>query len=78
MFHQGFKPALGGLFLKHDSSFGERKTSPTIVKGKVVVAKNPCLHPGDIRILEAVDAPSLHHLVDCLVFPQKGAQATSQ
>ncbi|RVW54045.1 RNA-dependent RNA polymerase 6 [Vitis vinifera] len=35
-------------------------------------AKNPCLHPGDVRILEAVDAPGLEHLVDCLVFPQKG------
>jgi len=65
-------PPLEGCFLKHGSSLEERKTSPTIVKGKVVVAKNPCLHPGDIRILEAVDVPSLHHLVDCLVFPQKG------
>lgn len=65
-------PPLEGCFFKHGSSFEERKTSPTIVRGKVVVAKNPCLHPGDIRILEAVDAPSLHHLVDCLVFPQKG------
>jgi RNA-dependent RNA polymerase len=22
-----------------------------VVKGKVVVAKNPCLHPGDVRVL---------------------------
>lgn len=65
-------PPLEGCFLKDGSNFEEKVTSPTIVKGKVVVAKNPCLHPGDIRILEAVDAPSLHHLVDCLVFPQKG------
>nr|AJP06347.1 RDR6 [Pinus tabuliformis] len=65
-------PPLEGCFLKHGSSSGERKTSSTIVRGKVVVAKNPCLHPGDVRILEAVDAPSLHHLVDCLVFPQNG------
>ena len=46
--------------------------SKHIVKGKVVVAKNPCLHPGDVRILRAVDVPSLHHMVDCVVFPQKG------
>eukprot|EP01018_Ginkgo_biloba_P010062 Gb_08299 [translate_table: standard] len=26
----------------------------------------------DVRILDAVDAPNLHHLVDCLAFPQKG------
>lgn len=42
------------------------------VKGKVVVAKNPCLHPGDVRVLMAVDVPALHHMVDCVVFPQKG------
>nr|APO15851.1 RNA-dependent RNA polymerase 1 [Sesuvium portulacastrum] len=43
-----------------------------VVKGKVVVAKNPCLHPGDVRVLMAVDVPSLHHMVDCVIFPQKG------
>ncbi|KAL2347793.1 hypothetical protein Fmac_001793 [Flemingia macrophylla] len=46
--------------------------SKMIIKGKVVVAKNPCLHPGDVRVLRAVDVPSLHHMVDCVVFPQKG------
>ncbi|KAF5197057.1 RNA-dependent RNA polymerase [Thalictrum thalictroides] len=39
---------------------------------KVVVAKNPCLHPGDVRVLQAVNVPALHHMVDCVVFPQKG------
>ncbi|XVE74532.1 hypothetical protein DITRI_Ditri12bG0024400 [Diplodiscus trichospermus] len=43
-----------------------------VVEGKVAVAKNPCLHPGDLRILEAVDAVVLHHMKDCIVFPQKG------
>ncbi|CAK9142330.1 unnamed protein product [Ilex paraguariensis] len=43
-----------------------------IVEGKVTVAKNPCLHPGDVRVLRAVDVPALHHMVDCVVFPQKG------
>ncbi|XP_062113342.1 probable RNA-dependent RNA polymerase 1 [Humulus lupulus] len=46
--------------------------STFIVDKKVVVAKNPCLHPGDIRVLQAVDVPALHHMVDCVVFPQKG------
>ncbi|PSR91032.1 RNA-dependent RNA polymerase [Actinidia chinensis var. chinensis] len=45
-----------------------------IVVGKVVVAKNPCLHPGDVRVLRAVNVPALHHMVDCVVFPQKGAR----
>ncbi|KAF8729529.1 hypothetical protein HU200_017470 [Digitaria exilis] len=45
-----------------------------VVTGKVVVAKNPCLHPGDIRILHAVDVPDLHHMFDCVVFPQQGTR----
>lgn len=45
-----------------------------IAEGKVLVAKNPCLHPGDIRVLKAVNVPALHHMVDCVVFPQKGTR----
>ena len=44
----------------------------TILKGKIAVAKNPCMHPGDIRVLNAVDKPQLRHLVNCIVFPSKG------
>ncbi|GLJ11712.1 hypothetical protein SUGI_0175160 [Cryptomeria japonica] len=44
----------------------------SIVEGKVVVAKNPCLHPGDVRVLSAVNIPNLHHMIDCIVFPQQG------
>jgi RNA-dependent RNA polymerase len=43
-----------------------------IFEGKVVVAKNPCLHPGDVRVLRAVNVLALQHMVDCVVFPQKG------
>ncbi|XP_050372674.1 probable RNA-dependent RNA polymerase 1 isoform X2 [Argentina anserina] len=42
------------------------------IEAAVVVAKNPCLHPGDVRVFLAVDVPALHHMVDCVVFPQKG------
>ncbi|XP_059448546.1 RNA-dependent RNA polymerase 1-like isoform X1 [Corylus avellana] len=45
-----------------------------VVEGQVVVAKNPCLHPGDVRVLRAVDVPALHHMVDCVVFPQRGSR----
>lgn len=58
-----------GLYQISGSESDHRKL---VVTGKVVVAKNPCLHPGDVRILVAVDVPSLHHMVDCVVFPQKG------
>ncbi|KAK2970903.1 hypothetical protein RJ640_005260 [Escallonia rubra] len=46
----------------------------SIVIGKVVVTKNPCLHPGDVRVLDAVYEVALEEkgLMDCLVFPQKG------
>ncbi|VFQ84759.1 unnamed protein product [Cuscuta campestris] len=63
--------SLENCFTKHGSKF-ETKMNLKVVKGIVVIAKNPCLHPGDVRVLEAVDVPGLHHLYDCLVFPQKG------
>ncbi|XP_058112219.1 RNA-dependent RNA polymerase 2 [Magnolia sinica] len=48
------------------------KTS--VVVGQVVVTKNPCLHPGDIRVLQAIYELALEEtgLIDCIVFPQKG------
>ena len=39
---------------------------------RVVVAKNPCYHPGDIRILRCTDVLECRHLVDCIVFPTEG------
>ncbi|KAJ9135707.1 hypothetical protein P3X46_032859 [Hevea brasiliensis] len=53
-------------------SCNETDQHSLIFQGKVIVAKNPCLHPGDVRVLKAVDVPALHHMVDCIVFPQKG------
>ncbi|CAN4088256.1 unnamed protein product [Withania somnifera] len=45
-----------------------------VVTGKVIVTKNPCLHPGDVRVLEAVYEVALEEKawVDCIIFPQKG------
>lgn len=71
-FIQVSNTAIENCFFKHGSRFSEKNEKREIVRGLVVIAKNPCLHPGDVRILEAVDSPGLHHLHDCLVFPQEG------
>ncbi|XP_071691335.1 probable RNA-dependent RNA polymerase 1 [Rutidosis leptorrhynchoides] len=65
-----FSSAPSRPFSDDNSGFGSKHHK--IVVGKVVVAKNPCLHPGDVRVLKAVDVRALHHMVDCVVFPQKG------
>ena len=38
----------------------------------VVICKNPCYHPGDIRVLKCQDVIECRHLVDCIVFPTQG------
>ena len=38
----------------------------------VIVGRNPCLHPGDIRKLYVKHVPELERLVDCIVFPTTG------
>lgn len=37
-----------------------------------IVAKNPVMHPGDIRLVRCVDNPKLHYLKDVVVFSKKG------
>ncbi|KAM1200837.1 hypothetical protein ACFX2I_017061 [Malus domestica] len=71
-FVQVSTPSLQNCFANHGSRFDKIEKNLQVIKGLVVIAKNPCLHPGDIRILEAVDAPELRHLHDCILFPQKG------
>ncbi|KAJ1928931.1 hypothetical protein IWQ60_001620 [Tieghemiomyces parasiticus] len=47
-------------------------STPRVVQGKVVVGRNPCLHPGDLQIVEAVDHLELRHLSDVVVFSSRG------
>ena len=54
----------------HEGEFSKSKKH--ILKGPVVITRNPCLHPGDVRQLTAVYAAQLVHLVDCVVFPNHG------
>lgn len=57
-----------------DESLRKVDESTGVIVGKVVVTKNPCLHPGDIRVLDAIYDAELEEndMRDCLVFPQKG------
>ncbi|KAH7037134.1 RNA dependent RNA polymerase-domain-containing protein [Microdochium trichocladiopsis] len=43
-----------------------------VITGLCIVGRNPTLHPGDIRLVEAVDIPALRHLHDLVVFPAQG------
>ncbi|KAG8534231.1 uncharacterized protein KY384_001075 [Bacidia gigantensis] len=45
---------------------------PKVIVGPMVLARNPSLHPGDIRVVRGVDIPQLRHLKDCIVLPQTG------
>ena len=55
--------------LSKDPSGGHK---PTTILGPMLLARNPSLHPGDIRIVRGVDVPALHHLKDVVVVPQTG------
>ncbi|KAI0244863.1 hypothetical protein L0F63_000733 [Massospora cicadina] len=52
-----------------------RPGSTTIVTGECMVTRNPCFHPGDIRVVTAVDVPALRHLKDCVVFSTRGQRS---
>lgn len=45
-----------------------------VITGLCLVGRNPSLHPGDVRVVEAVDVPQLRHLRDVVVFPMNGDQ----
>jgi len=66
----------GQIYLCYSPTNGEENDFQYVKADKVIVTKNPCLHPGDIRVLEAVDTPVLRerfkHLVNVVVFPSKG------
>ncbi|KAK0633635.1 RNA dependent RNA polymerase-domain-containing protein [Immersiella caudata] len=50
----------------------EDKTEYKVVTGLCLVGRNPSLHPGDIRVVRAVDSPKLRHIRDVVIFPRNG------
>ncbi|KAM3458247.1 hypothetical protein NHJ6243_007469 [Beauveria neobassiana] len=64
------KAVLPQIFLQmSDRKYGNKTT---IIRGVCFIGRNPSLHAGDIRVVEAVDTPCLRHLKDVVVFPSKG------
>ncbi|KAI7881914.1 RdRP-domain-containing protein [Lichtheimia hyalospora FSU 10163] len=45
-----------------------------VVKGECLVFRSPALHPGDARILKAVERSELKHLYNVVVFSSKGSR----
>ncbi|RPB04079.1 RdRP-domain-containing protein [Choiromyces venosus 120613-1] len=43
-----------------------------VIEGPCIIARNPSLHPGDVRKVMAVNIKELHHLRNVVVFSQKG------
>lgn len=59
----------GQVFIQLCDLDGQRQI---IENRKILVTKNPAHFPGDIRKLDAVNCPALHHLYECIVFPARG------
>ena len=57
------------VFVQLSSGVGQK---PQVITGPMLLARNPSLHPGDIRVVRGVDVPALRHLKDAVVLPQTG------
>jgi RNA-dependent RNA polymerase len=58
------------IFIQVDDT--SKKGHYKIIEGVCVLARNPSLHPGDIRVVRAVNVPALHHHKNVVVLPQTG------
>lgn len=62
----------GQVFIQYSPTIRQTSTTPILKTGKVLITKNPCHVPGDVRVFDAVWQPALAHLVDVVVFPRHG------
>ncbi|KAF3040260.1 hypothetical protein E8E12_003541 [Didymella heteroderae] len=58
------------IFIQIDDT--SKKGRYKVLEGVCVLARNPSLHPGDVRVVRAVDVPALHHHKNVVVLPQTG------
>ena len=66
----------GEIFFQYSkmSEDGLTIVGTEILEGEVMITKFPCLQPGDVRKLKAVNIKQLHSIKDCVVFPSKGTR----
>ena len=64
----------GEVFVQYSVNIDRSQAETKTLEGPVVIAKNPCFHPGDMRQFTAVDKPQLKHMIDCVVFPTQGSR----
>ena len=62
----------GEVYVQYSVNIDRPQAETKVLEGVVVVAKNPCFHPGDLRKFTAVNKPQLKHMIDCIVFPTLG------
>ncbi|KAF9434438.1 hypothetical protein BGZ76_008018 [Entomortierella beljakovae] len=60
----------GEIFVRVSSA--ENPSMRRTITGKCAVVRCPCFHPGDIRVVKAVECPELNHLYDVVVFNTQG------
>ncbi|KAJ0094290.1 hypothetical protein Patl1_15575 [Pistacia atlantica] len=49
----------GQVFVQFSKAASQQRY---FIEGEVVVAKNPCLHPGDVRVLRAMNVPAFNFM----------------
>ena len=49
--------------------------APRVLEGRILVFRNPCLHPGDCPTVKGVREIRLMHLFNVIVFPTKGSRS---
>ena len=62
----------GEIFCRISRSNDPSDEKNITITGLVIISKNPCLYPGDIRVLQGRDNKQLHHYINVVVFPGKG------
>jgi RNA-dependent RNA polymerase len=60
-----------------NEDYDKLKKTEILDNRKVVITKNPCHHPGDVRTFTAVNHEALRHLKDVIVFSQRGDRPAS-